>query len=36
MALDIGWAVMANGLEGYVYSIYIFFLVGKNKKVKFD
>ena len=27
MALDIGWAVMAEGLEGYVYSINFFISV---------
>ena len=25
MALDIGWALMAEGLEGYVDSIYFLF-----------
>ena len=34
MALDIGWAVMAEGLEGNVYSIYFIFQWLKESEAK--
>ena len=33
MALGIGWAVMTEGLEGYVDSIYFFYFSGFNKTI---